>query len=126
MNLDIPPLPGLHPVLDIWFYNRVAEVLDRMESWKRRNVKVHDLYHWPGVSNVADLATKGRAVHSDIKEGSVWQQGPKETHYPVEEWPISRDFVRAIPEEEKRAAIFGLHISLMPTEVSVPQAVVEG
>ena len=49
-------------VLDIWFSNRVAEVQDRMESWKRRNVKVHDLYHWPGVSNVADLATKDRAV----------------------------------------------------------------
>ena len=113
-------------VLDIWFSNRVAEVQDRMESWKRKEIKVHDLYHWPGFSNVADLATKGHAVYCDVKEGSVWQQGPRETHYPVEEWPISRDFVRAIPEEEKRAAIFGVHMGLMPSEVTVPPAVVGG
>ena len=110
-------------VLDIWFSNRVAEVQDRMESWKRKEIKVHDLYHWPGVSNIVDLATKGHAVHSDVKEDSVWQQGPKETHYPLEEWPISRDFVRAIPEEEKRAAILGVHTSLMTSEVTVPPAV---
>ena len=111
-------------VLDVWFSNRVAEVQDRMESWRRKDMKVNDLYHWPGVSNVADLATKGRAVYCDVKEGSVWQQGPRETQYPVEEWPISRDFVRAIPEEEKRAAIFGVHMSLMPSEVTMPPAVV--
>ena len=89
-------------VLDVWFSNRVAEVQDRMESWRRKGIKVNDLYHWPGVSNVADLATKRRAVHRDVVEGSVLQEGPKETQYPVEEWPISRDFVRAIPEEESR------------------------
>merc|ERR1711867_62877 len=120
MNLDIPPLPGLHPVLDIWFYNRVAEVQDRMESWKRRDVKVHDLYHWPGVSNVVDLATKGRAVQNDIKEGSVWQQGPQETHYPVEEWPIRKDFVRTIPEEEKKPAIFGVYTGLLISKETMP------
>merc|ERR1711867_289690 len=92
-------------VLGICFSNRVAEVQDRMESWRKKNMKVHDLYHWPGVSKVADLATKGRAVHNDIKEGSVWQQGPQETHYPV---------------EEKRSAIFGVHTSLMTREVTVP------
>ena len=111
-------------VLDVWFSNRVAEVQDRMESWKRKNIKVNDLYHWPGVTNVVDLVTKGCAVYSDVKEGSVWQEGPKDTQYPVEEWPISRDFVRAIPEEEKRATIFGVHMSLMPREVTVPPAVV--
>merc|ERR1711867_100357 len=110
-------------VLGIWFSNRVAEVQDRMESWKRKEIKVHDLYHWPGVSNLADLATKGCAVYCDVKEGSVWQQGPRETQYTVEEWPISRDFVRAIPEEEKRATIFGVHMSQMPSEVTMPPAV---
>ena len=44
-------------VLDIWFSNRVAEVQDRMESWRRKGIKVNDLYHWPGVSNVANLTT---------------------------------------------------------------------
>ena len=63
-------------ILDIWFANRVAEVQDRMESWKRKGIKVNDLYHWPGVTNVADLATKGRAKNLDVAEGSVWQDGP--------------------------------------------------
>ena len=36
---------------------RPDSLQDQMESWKKRNVKVHDLYHWPGVSNVTDLAT---------------------------------------------------------------------
>ena len=46
-----------------------------------------------------------------MAEGSVWQDGSKETHYPVEVWPISRDFVRAVPEEERRAAIYGVHVA---------------
>ena len=63
-------------VLDVWFSNRVAEVQDRMESWRRKDIKVNDLYHWPGVSNVADLATKGCAVYCDVKEGSVGNKAP--------------------------------------------------
>ena len=98
-------------VLDIWFSNRVAEVQDRMESWKRKGIIVNDLYHWPGVSNVADLPTKGRAEGNDVVEGSEWQDGPVLTRYQVNQWPINRNFVRAIPEEEKRAAIYGVHVS---------------
>ena len=99
-------------VLDIWFSNRVAEVQDRMESWKRKDIKVNPLHHWPGESNVADLGTKGRAGAQDVIQGSAWQEGPKPTRYPVEEWPISRDFVREIPEEEKRASPYINHGSL--------------
>ena len=105
-------------VLDIWFSNRVAEVQDRMESWKRKGIKVNNLYHWPGERNVADLGTKGRAEGRDIIQGSEWQDGPVRTRYPVEEWPISRDFVREVPEEEKRAAVYGIHQSLsLPSEI---------
>merc|ERR1712082_385086 len=71
-------------ILDIWFANIAAEVQDRMESWKRNGIKVNDLYRWPGVTNVADLATKGRAKNLDVAEGSVWQDGPIKTRYPVE------------------------------------------
>merc|ERR1712212_845192 len=91
-------------VLDIWFSNRVAEVRDRMESWRRKNIKVNPLHHWPGESNIADLGTKGRAEAQDVIQGSAWQDGPEPTRYPVEEWPISRDFVRVIPEEGKRTS----------------------
>ena len=90
-------------MLNVWFSNRVAEVQDRMESWKRKSIEVHPLYHWPGESNVADLGTKGRAEARDVIQGSDWQDGPKLTRYPVERWPITRDFVRQIPEEEKIA-----------------------
>merc|ERR1711973_573540 len=57
-------------VLDIWFSNRVAEVQDRMESWKRKSIKVNPLYHWPGESNIADLSTKGRAEARDVIQGT--------------------------------------------------------
>merc|ERR1712082_565561 len=70
------------------------------------------LDHWPGESNVADLGTKGRAEAQDVIQGSVWQDGPKPTRYPVEEWPISQDFVREIPEEKKRASGYANHQSL--------------
>merc|ERR1712121_528773 len=45
----------------------------------------------------------GRAEARDVIQGSDWQDGPKLTRYPVERWPITRDFVRQIPEEEKIA-----------------------
>ena len=82
----------------------VPEVQDRMESWKRKRIRVNYLYHWPGVSYVADLPTKGRAEGHDVVEGSEWQDGPVETRYPVNQWPINRNFVQAIPEQEKGAA----------------------
>ena len=72
-------------ILDAWFSNRVAEVQDRMESWNRKGIKVNDLYHWPGESNVADLGTKGRAEGRDVVQGSHWQDGPEETRYPVDQ-----------------------------------------
>ena len=62
--------------VDIWFSNRVAELQDRMESWKRKGFKVNNLYHWPGESNIADLGTKGRAEGRDVIQGSDWQDGP--------------------------------------------------
>ena len=99
-------------VLDMWFSNRVAEVQDRMESWRRKGITVHNLYHWPGETNIADLATKGRAEGHDVIKGSDWQDGPEQLSYPVEVWPISRDFVREIPEEEKRASVYNIHQSL--------------
>ena len=80
-------------ILDAWFSNRVAEVQDHMESLERKEMKVNPLYHWPGESNLADLGTKGQAESRDVVEGSQWQDGPEQTRYPVEQWPITRDFV---------------------------------
>ena len=48
--------------LNIWFGNRVAEVHEHIASWKCREIEVDQLYHWPGASNPADIATKGQGV----------------------------------------------------------------
>ena len=92
--------------LDIWFGNRVAEVLDHMEAWRKMGIQVDELHHWPGLRNVADIATKGRAVLADIGPESEWQNGPWEARFPRSEWPATRDFKREVPQEEKRTKNF--------------------
>ena len=48
-------------VLQVWFSNRVAEVLEHMEAWRKKGIVVDKLQHWPGLSNIADIGTKGKA-----------------------------------------------------------------
>ena len=80
-------------LLDVWFNNRVAEVKDEMASWERAGIEVNPLHHWPGTDNIADLATKGKAVLKDVLEDSSWQRGPAKARLPREAWPASREFV---------------------------------
>ena len=87
-----------HRVLDIWFTNRVAEYLDHEADWRARDIVVHPLHHWPGTENIADIATKGLATVEDVLTESNWQRGPPVTQFPKTEWPISREFVRQLPE----------------------------
>ena len=87
-------------VLGQWFTNRVAEVDDHLRDWQRCGYKVEPVHHWPGISNIADLATKGKARVGDIGPGSTWQCGPKEASYGMETWPATRDFRRKLPEQE--------------------------
>ena len=61
-------------VLQVWFTNRVAEITDPMKSWERKKVEVKKIHHWPGLSNIADLATKGKASLDDIRPVSSWQR----------------------------------------------------
>ena len=93
-------------VLQVWFSNRVAEVIDHMESWKRENILVDQLHHWPGGRNIADISTKGKGVLEDVDEESEWQLGPVETRMPRESWPASRNFRRDIPAEELRSPCY--------------------
>ena len=58
--------------LDVWFTNRVAEVRDEMAVWQRSGIHVNPLHHWPGLQNIADLATKGKAALHDVTELSDW------------------------------------------------------
>ena len=84
-------------MLQVWFSNRVAEVIDHMESWRRENILVDQLHHWPGGRNIADISTKGKGVLEDVDEESEWQLGPVETRMPRESWPAPRNFRRDIP-----------------------------
>ena len=63
-------------VLDTCFANRVAEVQEQLDAWRSQGLVVDKLKHWPGDSNPADIATKGRGRLPDILEDSLWQQGP--------------------------------------------------
>ena len=71
-----------------------------MKSWERKEVEVEKIHHWPGLSNVADLATKGKASLDDIGPGSSWQRGPTEASFPRGSWPASREFRRSLPDNK--------------------------
>merc|ERR1712215_138757 len=72
-----------------------------MADWARQDMAVEPLHYWPGLDNIADLATKDEAAVRDIEAGSAWQQGPAALRLPQDQWPANRDFVRKIPEEER-------------------------
>ncbi|XP_039503109.1 uncharacterized protein LOC120459751 [Pimephales promelas] len=61
-----------------FFANRVGEI--------QKSTSVEDWRWIPGEQNVADLTTRG-ATPEDLKEDSVWQNGPEFLKRPVEEWP---------------------------------------
>ena len=81
-------------VLDIWVGNRVDEICEAFGYWQEAGVKVNDIEHWPGVSNIADLCTRGDARKEDVLPGSPWQAGPPELQFHRSTWPTTRDFCR--------------------------------
>ena len=89
-------------VLQSWFKNCVAEIIDHMDDWGRRKVGVESIHHWPGLTYVADLAMEGNATVGNIGETSTWQYGLEELSYPHDRWPASREFKRNLPESEVR------------------------
>ena len=81
-------------VLDIWVGNRVDEICEAFGQWQDAGVKVHDIEHWPGATNIADLCTRGDAKKEDVLPGSPWQRGPEELQYHRSTWPTTREFCR--------------------------------
>ncbi|XP_067280641.1 uncharacterized protein [Pseudorasbora parva] len=61
-----------------FFANRVGEI--------QKSTSVEDWRWIPGEQNIADLTTRG-ATPEDLKENSVWQNGPEFLKRPVEDWP---------------------------------------
>lgn len=61
-----------------FFANRVGEI--------QKSASVADWKWIPGEQNIADLITRG-GNPEDLKEDSVWQNGPEFLTRPVDEWP---------------------------------------
>ena len=70
-----------------------------MDEWRAKGIHVNKQYHWPRLTNPADIATKGRGTYADVASESTWQCGPEEARHPRDTWPSSQDFVRRVPEE---------------------------
>ena len=61
-----------------------------------------DEWFWiEGSLNIADWVTRPNRTAADIKEGSIWQEGPKFLKLPVEEWPTQLDvFNVELPDQK--------------------------
>ena len=70
------------------------------------DVMVDPVFHTPGARNIADLGTRGKAKIEDIQSGSEWQSGPAYLRRPRHEWPVSREFTRFVPKEERRSKFY--------------------
>ena len=77
----ISALEAKDKILGIWFTNRVSEINDHKDEWKRRSIVVHPVHHWPD-DHVADLGTKGKATVKDVAPGLHWQCGLISLSYP--------------------------------------------
>ena len=105
-----------------YFANRVSEVSEVMKRHHTHDGEglglrdeipdgfegtfVDPICHIPGTENISDLSTRPDATIEDIKPGSDWQDGSPWMRLPRSQWPISRDFVKTVPENERRSKIF--------------------
>ena len=104
-------MEGADNILKPRFENRVSEVVEHRQDWERRGIRVDPIQHWPGITNIADIVTKGQAGPKDVAPGSVWQEGPSELSCDRAAWPANRDFRKtkeSIPEEERRPSMFSV------------------
>ena len=83
-------------------------MLEHMEAWKAMEIQVDDLHHWPGLRNIADIATKGKATLGDVGPESEGQKGPIEA---IHTWPANRNVKKEFPPEELRQKIYMTHLT---------------
>ena len=58
--------------------------------------------HVSGSLNPADIATRANSKPGDVMQHSPWQRGPDFLYLPRTDWPMSREFLNYIPEQELR------------------------
>ena len=109
--------------LATFFANRVLEIQETMTSWGTQigDVGAKDeldhltleelgeagtlvdlVQHTPGLENPADMPTRDKVSWSDLGPDSTWQKGPAYLMGPRMHWPVSREFVSAIPDSERK------------------------
>ena len=93
-------------LLNFWFRNRVAKIIDHMQSLRASGVVVNKLPHWLGEFNIAEFPTKGKANIIKVLESSERQEGPLMTRKSCNLGPATRSFVRKVPEEETRSRLY--------------------
>ena len=89
-------------LLKPYLANRRAVVKGKLEDWKisHPEIEFEELQHIAGTLNPADLPTRTNCSAQDVGMETTWQNGPAFLQYPREQWPVSRDFKKSIPEEE--------------------------
>ena len=89
-------------LLKPYLANRRAVVKGKLEDWKisHPETEFEDLQHIAGTLNPADLPTRSNCSAQDVGMDSAWQNGPAFLQCSREQWPVSRDFKRSIPEDE--------------------------
>ena len=94
------------------------------ETDDQDNVTLVDkLFHIAGEFNPADIATRGEADIADLDKGSEWQNGPKFLSQDRKDWPISREFKKEVPREERRNKFYS-QFNLVKTNM-MPKALTE-
>ena len=68
------------------------------------NSIIHPMFHVPGLLNPADIPTKANSTGKDVQADSMWKCGPEYLLLPREEWPLSREFLDYIPQQELRSS----------------------
>ena len=105
-----------------FFHNRVSEIIENMNEMKKY-CQVEDIFYVSGDLNPADLATRDKAVLSDLGPGSFWQKGPSFLGSRRDTWPVTRDFTRSeVPDNEvrgKSALLTKLRAAVMATSAAV-------
>ena len=92
-----------------YFASRVSEAMENLSELAEETV-VLPVQHVPGPLNPADIPTRDRTGPDEVREGSIWQNGPAYLSLPREQWPFSREFLDIVPEEEMRVpkAVFNM------------------
>ena len=95
-----------------FFCNRIGEIKSNL-TLLGEQCHVESLLHVAGDLNPADLPTRGQALPEQLGEESIWQCGPDFLYTPRKEWPVSRDFIREVPEEANRVKIAQFSVLIM-------------